>query len=56
MYTAGNQLFTELHETQYPFVSRIEFIRSKLSNFSAYVGIRGHRVIFIRKGVFIYLY
>ena len=27
----------ELHESKFPFVSRIEFIRSKLSNFSAYV-------------------
>ena len=25
----------ELHESKFPFVSRIEFIRSKLSNFSA---------------------
>ena len=27
----------ELHEYKFPFVSRIEFIRSKLSNFSAHV-------------------
>ena len=27
----------ELHESKCPFVSRIEFIRSKLSNFSAHV-------------------
>ena len=27
----------ELHESIFPFVSRIEFIRSKLSNFSAHV-------------------
>ena len=27
----------ELHESKFPFVSRIEFIRSKLSNFSAHV-------------------
>ena len=27
----------ELHESNLPFVSRIEFIRSKLSNFSAHV-------------------
>ena len=26
----------ELHESKFPFVSRIEFIRSKLSNFSAH--------------------
>ena len=27
----------ELHESEFPFVSRIEFIRSKVSNFSAHV-------------------
>ena len=27
----------ELHESKFPFVSRIEFIRSKFSNFSAHV-------------------
>ena len=27
----------ELHESKFPFVSRMEFIRSKLSNFSAHV-------------------
>ena len=27
----------ELHESKFPFASRIEFIRSKLSNFSAHV-------------------
>ena len=27
----------QLHESKFPFVSRIEFIRSKLSNFSAHV-------------------
>ena len=27
----------ELHESKFPFVPRIEFIRSKLSNFSAHV-------------------
>ena len=27
----------EFHESKFPFVSRIEFIRSKLSNFSAHV-------------------
>ena len=27
----------ELHESKFPFVSRIEFIRSKHSNFSAHV-------------------
>ena len=27
----------ELHDSKFPFVSRIEFIRSKLSNFSAHV-------------------
>ena len=26
-----------MHESKFPFVSRIEFIRSKLSNFSAHV-------------------
>ena len=32
----------ELHESKFPFVSRIEFIRSKLSNFSAHVyGVSG---------------
>ena len=32
----------ELHESKFPFVSRIEFIRSKLSNFSAHVyGVNG---------------
>ena len=29
--------FKILHESKFPFVSRIEFIRSKLSNFSAHV-------------------
>ena len=29
----------ELHESKFPFVSRIEFIRSKLSNFSAHVNV-----------------
>ena len=27
----------ELHESKFPFVSRIEFIRSKLPDFSAHV-------------------
>ena len=32
----------ELHESKFPFVSRTEFIRSKLSNFSAHVyGVSG---------------
>ena len=31
----------DLHESKHSFVSRIEFIRSKLSIFSAHVGIRG---------------
>ena len=31
------QLMSELHESKFPFLSRIEFIRSKLSNFSAHV-------------------
>ena len=26
-----------MHESKFPFISRIEFIRSKLSNFSAHV-------------------
>ena len=31
-----------MHESKFPFVSRIEFIRSKLSNFSAHVyGVSG---------------
>ena len=38
----GTSRLHELHESKFPFVSRIEFIRSKLSNFSAHVGIRGH--------------
>ena len=33
----GTSRLHELHESKSPFVSRIEFIRSKLSNFSAYV-------------------
>ena len=33
----GTSRLHELHEPKFPFVSRIEFIRSKLSNFSAYV-------------------
>ena len=33
----------ELHESKFPFVSRIEFIRSKLSNFSAHIsGVNVH--------------
>ena len=40
----GTSRLHELHESKFPFVSRIEFIRSKLSNFSAHVGIRGHSV------------
>ena len=37
MYTAGSSRLHEFHESKFPFVSRIEFIRSKLSNFSAHV-------------------
>ena len=33
----GTSRLHELHESKLPFVSRIEFIRSKLSNFSAHV-------------------
>ena len=33
----GNCRFHELHRSKFPFVSRIEFIRSKLSKFSAHV-------------------
>ena len=33
----GTSGLHELHESKFPFVSRIEFIRSKLSNFSAHV-------------------
>ena len=33
----GTSRSHELHESKFPFVSRIEFIRSKLSNFSAHV-------------------
>ena len=33
----GTSRLHELHESKFPFVSRIEFIRSKLSNFSAHV-------------------
>ena len=33
----GTSRLHELHEPKFPFVSRIEFIRSKLSNFSAHV-------------------
>ena len=33
----GTSRLYELHESKFPFVSRIEFIRSKLSNFSAHV-------------------
>ena len=33
----GTGRLHELHESKLPFVSRIEFIRSKLSNFSAHV-------------------
>ena len=32
----GTSRLHELHESKFPFVSRIEFIRSKLSNFSAH--------------------
>ena len=38
----GTSRLHELHESNLPFVSRIEFIRSKLSNFSAHVsGVTG---------------
>ena len=33
----GTSRLNELHESKFPFVSRIEFIRSKLLNFSAHV-------------------
>ena len=33
----GTSRLHELHESKFPFVSRIEFMRSKLSNFSAHV-------------------
>ena len=33
----GTSRLHELHESKFPFVSRIEFIRSKLSKFSAHV-------------------
>ena len=33
----GTSRLHELHESKFPLVSRIEFIRSKLSNFSAHV-------------------
>ena len=33
----GTSRLHELHESKFLFVSRIEFIRSKLSNFSAHV-------------------
>ena len=33
----GTSRLHELHESKFTFVSRIEFIRSKLSNFSAHV-------------------
>ena len=33
----GTSSLHELHEPNLPFVSRIEFIRSKFSNFSAHV-------------------
>ena len=33
----GTSRLRELHESKFPFVPRIEFIRSKLSNFSAHV-------------------
>ena len=37
----GTGRLHELHESKHPFVSRIEFIHSKLSNFSAHVsGVR----------------
>ena len=35
----GTSRLHELHESKFPFVSRIEFIRSKLSNFSAHVSV-----------------
>ena len=38
----GTSCLHELHESKFPFVTRIEFIRSKLSKFSAYVsGVTG---------------
>ena len=38
-----SRLFDELHESKFPFVSRIEFIRSKLSFFCSHI--RGQRHI-----------
>ena len=38
----------ELHESKFPFVLRIEFIRSKLSNFSAHVYGAGVNTVLIR--------
>ena len=40
----GTSRLHEVHESKFPFLSRIEFIRSKLSNFSAHVyGVTGRR-------------
>ena len=36
-WEVGTNRLHELHESKFPFVSGIEFIRSKLSNFSAHV-------------------
>ena len=41
----GTSRLHELHESKFPFVSRIEFIRSKLSNFSAHVNVVCHCVV-----------
>ena len=37
LYLCRCNITHELHEAKYPFVSRIELIRSKLSIFSAHV-------------------
>ena len=43
----GTSRSHELHESKFPFVSRVEFIRSKLSNFSAHVyGVNDHGVVY----------
>ena len=46
----GTSRLHELHESKFSFVSRIEFIRSKLSNFSAHVyGVSANRRRYWRK-------
>ena len=39
----------QLHESKFPFVSRIEFIRSKLSNFSAHHHHHHHQTVYCTK-------